>query len=98
MTTLPHQQYIHSQGVVHRDLKPENILLDSSGTLKISDFGLASVYMLKETGKSRLLSDVCGSLPYVAPEVCCSFGLFTIDLKLKILVAQFAKAIQRSAY
>jgi serine/threonine-protein kinase CHEK1 len=55
--------------VVHRDLKPENLLLDATGTLKVSDFGLASVYMLKATGKTRMLSDVCGSLPYVAPEV-----------------------------
>ncbi|KAJ7580991.1 kinase-like domain-containing protein [Mycena floridula] len=61
--------YIHKQGVCHRDLKPENILLDGAGTLKISDFGLSSVFMLKETGKTRRLSERCGSLPYVAPEL-----------------------------
>jgi serine/threonine protein kinase len=63
------QDYIHSQGVCHRDLKPENLLLNVVGTLKISDFGLSSVYKLKETGRTRTLSEKCGSLPYVAPEV-----------------------------
>ena len=52
-----------------RDLKPENILLDAAGTLKISDFGLSAVYKLKESGKTRLLNERCGSMPYVAPEV-----------------------------
>ncbi|KAI9454195.1 CAMK/CAMKL/CHK1 protein kinase [Russula earlei] len=61
--------YIHSEGVCHRDLKPENILLDAAGALKISDFGLCSVYKLKDTGRTRLLSERCGSLPYIAPEL-----------------------------
>ncbi|KAJ7089095.1 kinase-like domain-containing protein [Mycena epipterygia] len=61
--------YIHKEGVCHRDLKPENILLDVAGTLKISDFGLSSVFKLKETGRTRTLTERCGSLPYVAPEL-----------------------------
>ncbi|KAJ6584208.1 CAMK/CAMKL/CHK1 protein kinase [Mycena sp. CBHHK59/15] len=61
--------YIHREGVCHRDLKPENLLLDVAGTLKISDFGLSSVFKLKETGKTRTLTERCGSLPYVAPEL-----------------------------
>ena len=64
-----HQNYIHGQGVCHRDLKPENLLLDAAGRLKISDFGLSSVFRLKESGKTRMLTERCGSLPYVAPEV-----------------------------
>ena len=63
------QNYIHAEGVCHRDLKPENMLLDAAGTLKISDFGLSAVYKIKETGKTRQLTERCGSLPYVAPEV-----------------------------
>ncbi|RDB27406.1 Serine/threonine-protein kinase CHK1 [Hypsizygus marmoreus] len=61
--------YIHSQGVCHRDLKPENLLLDVAGTLKISDFGLSAVFKLKESGRTRPLTERCGSLPYVAPEL-----------------------------
>ncbi|KAH8109952.1 CAMK/CAMKL/CHK1 protein kinase [Phellopilus nigrolimitatus] len=61
--------YIHKQGVAHRDLKPENILLDVAGRLKISDFGLCAVFRHKESGQMRLLTERCGSLPYVAPEL-----------------------------
>ena len=32
---------IHSCDIVYRDLKPENILLDSSGHVKLADFGLS---------------------------------------------------------
>lgn len=66
---LAGMDFIHREGICHRDLKPENILLDVAGTLKISDFGLAAVYKLKESGKTRQLTELCGSLPYMAPEV-----------------------------
>lgn len=59
--------YIHSKGVTHRDVKPENILLDTFGNIKITDFGLATVFRHK--GKDRPLDKKCGTPPYVAPEV-----------------------------
>uniref|UniRef100_A0A1Y1ND55 non-specific serine/threonine protein kinase n=1 Tax=Photinus pyralis TaxID=7054 RepID=A0A1Y1ND55_PHOPY len=59
--------YLHQRGITHRDIKPENLLLDINGNLKISDFGMATVFRLR--GKERLLDKKCGTLPYIAPEV-----------------------------
>ncbi|XP_062450552.1 serine/threonine-protein kinase Chk1 [Rhea pennata] len=59
--------YLHSIGITHRDIKPENLLLDERDNLKISDFGLATVF--KHNGRERRLNKMCGTLPYVAPEL-----------------------------
>ncbi|EDV25673.1 uncharacterized protein TRIADDRAFT_24287 [Trichoplax adhaerens] len=60
-------EYLHQMGVAHRDLKPENILLDSRDNLKISDFGLATLF--RNRGQERKLFKRCGTVPYIAPEV-----------------------------
>jgi serine/threonine-protein kinase Chk1 len=59
--------YMHSRGIAHRDIKPENVLLSAEGDLKLSDFGLAA--MFKKDGQVRLCNTVCGSPPYIAPEI-----------------------------
>ncbi|KAF2004973.1 serine/threonine-protein kinase-like protein chk1 [Amniculicola lignicola CBS 123094] len=59
--------FMHSKGIAHRDLKPENILLGANGDLKLADFGLAALF--KRDGKARMCTTICGSPPYIAPEV-----------------------------
>ncbi|KAI1870933.1 hypothetical protein JX265_005973 [Neoarthrinium moseri] len=59
--------FMHSKGVAHRDLKPENILMSDSGNLKLADFGMATMFEYK--GQRKQSSTMCGSPPYIAPEV-----------------------------
>jgi serine/threonine protein kinase len=56
-------QFMHMCGVVHRDISLENMLLHADGTLKISDFGLASRVGIHS------LSGKLGKDIYIAPEV-----------------------------
>lgn len=65
--------FMHSKGIAHRDLKPENILLNDSGNLKVADFGMATLFHYK--GQTKTSSTMCGSPPYIAPEVLrCASG------------------------
>lgn len=59
--------YMHAKGVAHRDIKPENLLVSGEGNLKLADFGLAALFM--KGGVERLCNTVCGSPPYIAPEI-----------------------------
>jgi WD40 repeat protein/serine/threonine protein kinase len=58
-------EYAHRHGVVHRDIKPSNLLLDISGTVWVTDFGLA-----KAEGQQDLThtGDVLGTVRYMPPE------------------------------
>jgi eukaryotic-like serine/threonine-protein kinase len=55
----------HHNHIVHRDIKPHNILIDSSGTVKITDFGIAMA--LSATSITQTNS-VLGSVHYLSPE------------------------------
>ena len=55
----------HQHRIIHRDLKPQNILIDESGTVKITDFGIAVA--LSETSITQTKS-MLGSVHYLSPE------------------------------
>ena len=55
----------HRTGMVHRDVKPANLLLDAHGTLRVADFGIATIandVPLTRTGQ------VIGTAAYISPE------------------------------
>jgi tetratricopeptide (TPR) repeat protein/tRNA A-37 threonylcarbamoyl transferase component Bud32 len=62
----------HQKGVIHRDLKPSNIVVDSHGTPKIIDFGVARATDsdLAVTTVQTDVGELIGTLQYMSPEQC----------------------------
>ncbi|KAL3895451.1 MAG: hypothetical protein SGCHY_004693 [Lobulomycetales sp.] len=70
--------YIHALGICHRDIKPQNLLLDqTSGVLKLCDFGSAKVLIAGEPNVSYICSRY-----YRAPELI--FGSTTYSVTIDV--------------
>ena len=64
----------HAQGIVHRDIKPANLMLDTAGTVRVLDLGLARMVdaanPFGKTAGGRLTESgmYMGTIDYMAPE------------------------------
>lgn len=56
----------HDKNIIHRDIKPQNILVKDDGTVKITDFGIATV---SDQLQLTQADTVMGSVHYLAPEL-----------------------------
>ncbi|XP_046407232.1 raf homolog serine/threonine-protein kinase Raf isoform X2 [Ischnura elegans] len=65
--TAQGMDYLHAKNIIHRDLKSNNIFLHDDLTVKIGDFGLATV-KTRWSG-SQQFQQPTGSILWMAPEV-----------------------------
>ncbi|UCE61328.1 MAG: protein kinase [Phycisphaerales bacterium] len=59
--------YAHAQNIIHRDIKPSNILINTQGTPKIADFGLARMAGPVAPGLTHT-GAMMGTVEYASPE------------------------------
>ena len=66
----------HSHRIIHRGIKPQNVMLNTSGQVKVLDFGLARIVhegsLIDGTAETESLISipgmVVGTVPYMSPE------------------------------
>src|SRR6266568_2651703 len=58
----------HRRVIVHRDVKPQNILVGRDGSIKLTDFGIASVYQNLNASRLTTTGMTLGTVEYMPPE------------------------------
>jgi eukaryotic-like serine/threonine-protein kinase len=58
----------HRRGIVHRDVKPQNIMVNDDGLVKLTDFGIASMYKDADAERLTTTGMTLGTVQYYAPE------------------------------
>ena len=67
LATCSAMHHAHEQAVLHRDIKPENLMFDGTGSMKVTDFGIARVVNGAST-RATAAGSVLGTPAYMAPE------------------------------
>ena len=76
-------KHAHDKGIVHRDVKPQNIMVLDDGTVKVTDFGIAS-FVNYDT--ATITDKAIGTVHYISPEqakglpVDCRSDLYSLGI------------------
>jgi eukaryotic-like serine/threonine-protein kinase len=63
--------YAHGKGIVHRDIKPSNLIRETSGAVKVTDFGIAKIREAAGAKAQTVLTKsgfLLGTPHYMSPE------------------------------
>lgn len=85
-------KYAHGKNIIHRGLHPDSLLLDSTGYLKVTDWGFAKIV----TDRTYTL---CGHVEYLCPEAIihdCGYGKGADYWALGVLI--YEMFVGRSAF
>lgn len=85
--------YCHTHRILHRDLKPQNLLIDSEGSIKLADFGLARAFGLPV----RTYTHEVVTLWYRAPEILLGTKFYSTSVDVWSIGCIFAEMVTRRA-
>jgi len=58
-------KHAHNFGIIHRDLKPANLMINTSGSIKLTDFGIVKLYGASE---ATVVGSILGTADFMSPE------------------------------
>jgi len=83
--------YCHAHRVLHRDLKPQNLLVDSKGSIKLADFGLARAVGIP----LRMFTHEIITLWYRPPEVLLGTKMYSSSVDIWSIGCIYAEMVHK---